>query len=209
MYQIEEIRKVGRSARRYALVADGEVALEAEEEVIARFALAKGKILTAETLEEIRQADQTLLAGRAALRLLKFRSRSRQEMRRALRAKQFEPEVIEATLERLVQAKLIDDEELAGHLARQLQERKLGRRMVQQKMLLAGLDRELTERTLAEASPEEELERAQRLAEKYLRTQRGDDRNRLRQRLYQYLARRGFESGVCRQVIEEALPAPD
>jgi regulatory protein len=208
MLLIDEVRKIGRS-RRYELVLDGEVALEADEEVVARFALSKGKTLTADQLEEIRQADQTLMASRAALRLLRFRSRSRQEMARSLRSKHFDAPVIEATLERLEQAKLIDDPELAGQMARQLQDRQLGGRMVRQKMRMAGLGEELTEQTLAGIGEEGELGRAQILTEKYLRRSAGEDPDRRRRRLYSFLARHGFDSGVCRQVIEEALPAED
>jgi len=54
-----------------------------------------------------------------------------------------------------------------------------------------------------------ELERAGELAEKYLRRSAAEPPDRLRRRLYQYLLRRGFDEGLCRQVVEQALAEPD
>jgi len=208
MAHITDFHRIGRT-RRYQVLVEGAVALEADEEVIARFGLTKGRALGEDEMAEIHRADQALLASRAALRLLKFRSRSRQELARALRGKKFEEEAIQVALERLESVGLIDDERLAGHLARQLRERKIGSRLVRQKMLLAGLSRELTDDALAALGEEGELQRAQELAEKYVRRSAAEAPDRLRRRLYGYLQRRGFDDGICRQVIEQALPAPD
>jgi regulatory protein len=203
--QISDVHRIGRS-RRYQVLVEGQVVLEADEEVIAQFGLAPGRALGEERIAEVQQADRALLAGRAALRLLKFRARSRQELARILRAKKFDAQAIDLTLDRLEQARLINDSELAGNLARQLRERKMGSRLVRQKMLQAGLDRELTDSTLAALGQEGELERAQELAEKYLRRSSTEPPNRLRPRLYQYLIRRGFDSDLCCQVVERAVP---
>ena len=209
MARVTEIRRVGRSARRCAVVVDGEVALEADAETLARFGVAPGKEFGEAELEEMRQADETLQAGQAAARLLRYRGRSRGEMERALQRKGYGEAAVSLTLERLERVGLINDEALAERLAEGLRERKLGTRVVRQKMLQAGLGRELTEETLAELGEEGEAGRAVALGEKYVARSGGEDPARLRRRLYGYLARRGFDDGVCRQVLEQVLPAPD
>ena len=212
---ISAVKRVGRS-RRYQILVDEAPVLEVDEEVIAQFGLTRGRVLEEESLAEIQRADQALLTSRAALRLLKVRARSRQELTRSLRSKQFDPEAIRLTLERLESVGLINDELLAGSLARQLRDRRLGSHLVRQKMLRAGLDRELTEATLAslneeaeEDGEESELERAVAQAEKYVRRSAGDPPDQARRRLYSFLARRGFDSEVCRLALEQTVPDSD
>jgi regulatory protein len=208
MGRVDEVKRVGRS-RRWAVVVDGEVALEAEAETLARFRVTAGKELDEAELGEMREADEALQAGQAAARLLKVRGRSRQELARALGRKGYGEAAVSLTLERLERAGLVNDEELAGRLADSLRERKLGTRVVRQKMLQAGLGRELTEETLTELGDEGEAGRALALGEKYVARSAGEDPARLRRRLYGYLARRGFDDGVCREVLETVVPAPD
>ncbi|NLO73040.1 MAG: hypothetical protein GX100_02875 [candidate division WS1 bacterium] len=203
--QVSEARRIGRS-RRYQVLVDGQVVLEADEEVIAQFGLAPGRMLGEDTISEAQRADQALLAARAALRLLRFRARSSQELYRALRARKFSTEVVELTLERLEQAGLVNDQELSASLARQLRERRMGTHLVRQKMLQIGLDRELAEATLSALGEEGELERATAVADKYLARPATGPSARLRGRLYQHLRRRGFADHICREVVEQTVP---
>lgn len=208
MGRVDEVKRVGRS-RRWAVVVDGETALEAEAETLARFRIRPGKELGAGELEEVRAAEEALQAGLSAARLLKYRGRSRQELYRALRRKGYGEAAVSLTLERLEEAGLINDEALAGQLVEGLRARNVGTRAVRRKLLQAGLGRELTEEALANTDEGEERERATALAQKYLARSGGEDPAQVRRRLYGYLARRGFDDGVCREVLEGLLPTPD
>jgi regulatory protein len=208
---IAEIKPRGRSSRRREVWVDGEVVLEADEEVIVQGGLRPGRPLTEEEVVELRQADQALEASRLALRLLSQRSRSRHELVTALRRKRCPEEVVNLTLERLERAGLIDDQAFAQQMVDYYgRHRQLGRRAVHHKLRQAGVEASLAEPVLAETTSEaEELERARLVARKYLeRTPRGDPR-RLRARVYGLLQRRGFDAGLARQVTEEVVADDD
>ncbi len=204
---IADIKPRGRSARRWQVWVDGEVVLEAEEEVIAQGGLRPGRPVTEEEIEQLRQADQALQASRLAQRLLAHRSHSRHELVTALRRKRFSEEIATLTLERLERAGLIDDEAFAQRLVEHYtRARGLGQHAVRHKLRQAGLDTVLTEEALSAATSEaEELERARLAARKYLQRVSTGETQRLRARLYDLLLRRGFDAGVARQVSEEAV----
>ncbi|HEY3398561.1 MAG TPA: regulatory protein RecX [Armatimonadota bacterium] len=208
MPNISKICQHKRSSHLLEVWVEGELAIIADQEVIAHRGLHSGDPLTTEALEELRSADQVLQAGRKAQGLLAHRARSRQELVRALRQKGFADPTIQTTLERLEQVGLVNDEAFARQMAESLaQYRQLGSRAIQQKLRLAGLAPQLVQEVLAETADEQqEMQRARAGAEKYLSRTRAEDDTRLRAKLFGYLQRRGFAAGLCRQVTEELLP---
>lgn len=204
---IGDIKPRGRSARRWEVWVEGEVVLEAEEEVIAQGGLRPGRPVTEEEIEQLRQADQALQASRLAQRLLAQRSRSRHELTTALRRKRFSEEIVSLTLERLERAGLVDDglfaQRLVEHYSRG---RGLGRHAVRQKLRQAGLDKALAEEVLVAATGDaEEGERARLAARKYVQGASAGEAHRLRARLYDFLLRRGFDAELARQVTQEVV----
>jgi regulatory protein len=190
---------------------DGVVALEADEEVIAQGGLRTGQPLTEEKVAELQQADQGLEASRLVLRLLSHRARSRQELLLALRRKRYPQEIMAVTMERLERAGLLDDEAFARQMVEVGRARRLGRWAVYHKLRQAGVDEATAERVLAEtASEEEEGERARLVARKYVeRAPQGGERRRLRAKVYDLLQRRGYDSGMARQVAEDVVADDD
>ena len=207
---ITEVRPQGKSARRLEVLVGGEVALEVDREVAAQHRLAPGRSLTGPELEAVRAAGEAYDAGQAALRLLGSRPRSRVELTRALRAKRFPAAAVEVALQRLQDVGLVDDAAFARRRAEELTAgRGLGRYAVARKLAQAGIRGEASQAALAGTGGEEgELERARQAADKYLRRGGAGD-PRARVKLYQFLARRGFESDLCRQVTQEKLAAPE
>ena len=59
-----------------------------------------------------------------------------------------------------------------------------------------------------EITPEQEFEAAMNLAEKQARRYRGEEPEKARQKLFAYLARRGFSSDIIWKCLEKYL-APD
>jgi regulatory protein len=207
---IAEIKPKGRSARRYEVWVDGEVALEADKEVIAEGGLRPGQPLTGEEVAALRKADQALEASRLTLGLLAHRARSRHELLLALRRKRYPQEIVELTMQRLERAGLLDDEAFARQMVETFSRRRLlGRYAVYHKLRQAGLDEAVAEQALAAASGEDdELERARLVARKYLdRPSRSGETPgpRLRAKVYDLLQRRGYEAGIARQVTEETV----
>ena len=146
----------------------------------------------------------------AALRILNFRFNSEKELRRKLKRKQFEPEEIEAAIERLFREKWLDDDRFAGALVRTKANRRVGRRRILRELSAAGVDDELASRAVAEnIDPEREKEALAALCGKkaaslvrrhgadFLATPDG------RNKLTIYLLNQGYDAALVYEALKE------
>jgi len=142
-----------------------------------------------------------------ALGLLAVRQRSRRELERRLVQAGFEPDEVAGELERLEQVGLLDDEAFA----RAVVESRMGyrgesRRVVAGKLAQAGVASDVAVLALDQA-PEAEEDRAQRLADAKAPRLSGLEPQVAFQRLYGFLARRGYGPEIARRVAGRALAA--
>lgn len=151
----------------------------------------------------------------AALNFLSYRQRTSQEVRRKLAERGFSAETIEAAMGRLCAVGLVDDESFIGAYVRdRLAHRPMGVRRMAQELYLKGIPREaavpVIERVLEEEGADE-WSLARRVVETRQRTlpSQSGDRRVARRRLRDHLIRRGFESRVVQEVVEESLPRQD
>lgn len=135
----------------------------------------------------------------AALRLLSYRARSRQEVQQRL-ASRFPADVVQQTLERLAEQGLIDD----AAFARLWRQSRQGARPRSAFLLVRELVAKGVDREVAEAAMEglDDQEAAYQAGRHHLRLLHGQDQVIFRRRLGAYLARRGFAFGVVRHVVE-------
>jgi len=142
-----------------------------------------------------------------ALGLLAVRQRSRRELERRLLQAGFEPEKVADELERLERVGLLDDEAFA----RAVVESRMGyrgesRRVVAGKLAQAGVAGDVATEAL-DGAPEAEEDRAQRLADAKAPRLGGLEPQVAFQRLYGFLARRGYGPEIARRVAGRALAA--
>ena len=140
-----------------------------------------------------------------ALGLLAVRQRSRKELERRLVQAGFEPEAVETELERLEQVGLLDDAAFAAAVVEsRMGARGESRRAVGIKLQQAGVDRDVALAALDEA-PEEEQDRADRLAQGRATRVSGLDPATGFARVSGFLMRRGYPPGVARLAARRAL----
>lgn len=213
----------GPARNRVRVFVDGELRCELAVELVSEGGLRAGEPVDEETLRRLADADEAWRAREAALRLLSYRARSRQEARRRLYQKGFPAEVVEPCVARLTEEGLLDDEAFArSYVQETLRLRPRGRFGMVRKLQGKGVGRELAERVVEEVMGEEEVTEAalaREAAETWLGRQRrdarraligprhDDAREKLRRRLYGYLGRRGFSAGATRDAMDhvEAL----
>lgn len=139
-----------------------------------------------------------------ALRALGRRGASRVELDRALAKRDVEPEVRTAVLDRLVEERYLDDEQLARDEAERLRERKqLGERGIAAALRQRGLDPAV----LDEPDRDDELQRAIDAAADRRRRMGSLDDETAERRLAGWLQRRGFSGGAVRIAIERSRPS--
>ena len=154
----------------------------------------------------MRQAAHSLDCHERALRLLSVRPRSRRELQLRLLRAGFESDEVDAELARLESVGLVDDQAFARQVVEyELGVRRSGRRAVAERLAGKGIDRTLIERSLEEAAPEPDAERALDLARRRVSRLDGLDADRAFARLVGFLARRGYEPSVAREAARRAL----
>lgn len=172
-----------------------------------------GRSLTDEDVRTLLAEDQRLRAREAALRLLRVRPRSAQELRTRLLARGFDPDISEETIGRLRNAGLIDDEAFARRLTEQMLRRGGGgRRLFESRLARAGIDPEIRRRILDELLRDHDpVEDAMMLLRQRFKRSEGGDwhdasaRRRMIGRARGLLARRGFDTQTSIEAIERLL----
>lgn len=127
--------------------------------------------------------------------------RSTAELRKKLIAEGYDPGDVEAALIRLKEIHLVDDGTLARSVARHYKDR--GNRFIAQKLRAKGIAADEDELALEELP--DELARAMVTGEKKLRSLTKFEPQIQKQKLYQYLASRGFSGSVVQKSVRRLV----
>lgn len=153
----------------------------------------------------MKNLDALPAARAAALRLLKFRPRSEEELRDRLSKKGFNEVAVQTVLDDLRRKGLVGDAQFARYFAQQSSSGKLqGRRLLISRLRAKGIQPEMA-RAAAESAMEgkDELELARSAAAPRIAALRELPRETAQRRLSGYLGRRGFSGDVVYKVVKE------
>jgi regulatory protein len=174
------------------------------DQTVEQFRLRKGDYLDRELFEKITDFDFFVEAKRIALAYLNYRARSEKEIRERLQKEDIPEAIILRTLEFLKEYNMIDDEAWSKSFVND----KLMRKPVSSKQLAFGLkqkgvSKEVIEETISNLNENEtDASRAMRAAEKrwprILKSE--NDPRKQKQKLYTFLAGRGFSFETINEV---------
>lgn len=199
--KLTRLEPLKRNKRRVAVFLDGAYAFALDAKTVTRLELAVGMELAPGEIERIVADDALGRAKEYAALLLSYRARTEKEMRDRLARKGFPPETIEAALARLRELRLLDDEQYARDFTRdRVTIGRKGRWNVRAELTRRGIARPVIEAALADAP--DELAVARELAQKYRDRHARLDPAKLENRLYAFLARRGFPADVIRRALD-------
>lgn len=132
-----------------------------------------------------------------ALRLLTARSYTVRDLRRKLVQREYSQDDVNATIERLERSGLLDDASFAERFARgKLVNESASRRRVAQLLVRKGIAPDTVQDAIARVVEAEDVDAAasiEKVARKKLQTLTGLDPRVTRQRLFAFLARRGYD----------------
>jgi len=142
-----------------------------------------------------------------ALRLLEFRARTVDELRRKLLQKGRASAEVEEVLTRLSDQKLLDDADFARQFARAkiVNSDTSGRRIVQE-LMRKGVSRSIADEAVESLGEREGIDPSaaiQRVAEKKWKSLAKLDAFTRKRRLYAFLARRGFNPDEIRSALDK------
>ncbi len=202
--KIIAIKRKGRKQPKRLITFTDKSVFEISEDVFVSTKLEVGNAVDEHYLEELEQEENVIQARHAALSLLNYRMRSGAELRKRLTEKGFNAATIENVMQKLEEKKFLDDAAFArAFIHDKINSRLLGPVLLRRELFPHKLDKELVETLLQQAyakTPEEEL--VERLLEKRKITAGQKLTQKEKNRLLNYLQRRGHTWGVIKTVME-------
>lgn len=205
--RITRLERLRGKKKRYAVHLDGVRAFEVSETIASEHHLGTGDEIDAETVSAIQAADSAAQARDIALNYISFRPRSTREVMDHLRRKGIPRPAAQKIADRFTELRLIDDLEFARMFVRDRMRRKrTGTVLLRQELAAKGIPREMADRVLEENVSDDSLaEAAATLARK--RAEHASPAHRRlepaqrRQRLIEYLLRRGFSYDIAQRAV--------
>jgi regulatory protein len=168
--------------------------------------LYEGMEIDKEELDLILKEEEVSKAKEKALQILNGRHQSENSLREKLYKREYDKIVVDQVINYLKECNLINDEELAESLADTcLNVKKYGRRRIKDYLYKNKIKKSIIDNVFYSIDKEIEEENAIELAKDKIRTKDTKDTNKLHQKLYRYLAYRGYEYDVIKKAIDSAL----
>jgi len=199
--EITAIKAQKRNKDRVNIHLDGEYAFSLE--MIVAVSLKRGDYLSDERIKELQMQDSFEKAYGRTLNYLAYRPRSSAEVSRYLGEKGVPSQVSEEVVQRLSRAGLLDDLAFARYWVENRETFKpRSHRLLRQELRQKGVDDELIAEAVGEVDEEESAHQAaSKQASRYAHL----DDELFRQRMYNFLRRRGFSYEVIRETISGLL----
>lgn len=206
--KITAIEKQKNNTERYSIYIDDSFAFGLDAFDVLSFRLVQGQELDEESYTKIIKHSLFAKARDKALRLLGFKSRTEKEIFDKLLKEEYPKETIEEVIEFLKQYNYIDDESYAKAFAKEKFKLKgYGTKRLTYELGLKGIKAEVINKVISELMENEIIDEnsmAVSLIRKKLKGENEID-DKLKQRVFGYLARRGYSFEVIKKAFNEVL----
>ena len=209
MSVITKIEAQKRSKDRVNIYVDEEYFMAVYAELVYTHSLKKGMEIDKESLESLLHDEMYMKAKNKALTILSKSDQSEKKIREKL-LNDFDENIVEDVVEFLKGYKLIDDNLLAEKIVHDnMNLSKFGKNKIKQNLYNKGIGATDIQTAISQIDPDEEYENAKYLAEKRLKRLKGEDKNKINQKIYQHLAYKGFNYDIIKRVLRELLNFDD
>jgi regulatory protein len=207
MATITKIAEQRRRGNRRNVYLDGAFAFGCNVNVVARFRLREGMVLSEEEVSAIKLGEVKQECFDAAMRFLQTRLHSAAELRRKLMRGEWGDEVVDAVLGNLARMGYLDDSRFAQTKALSAAQKKHhGPRRAMVELLKAGVKSDVAARAVDDVyGSADNTAAARELAQKQAGRLKKLDPLVARRRLAGMLQRRGFDYETIKPVIDEVL----
>jgi regulatory protein len=193
-----------RTDERVNVYLDGEYAFALPAIEAAR--LKVGQALSDADVAALQATDAAAKAYDRAVQYLSFRPRSATEVRRRLEQAEVDADTIEAVIARLTEQGYLNDAEFARYWVENRQLfRPKGDRALRQELRQAGVDSETIQQSLEGLDTTEAAYAAARPKAERLKLLAQEDPQAFKQKLGNFLLRRGFNYDIVREITNRIL----
>ncbi|QBO36621.1 recombination regulator RecX [Periweissella cryptocerci] len=202
--------EVQKRGGRYNIYLDGKYAFPAAESVLLKYNLFKGSEVDKELQAKIKRDDDIAMAYSKAIDYLSGFLRSTKAVHDKLVGFEIPEDVIEMTIERLKEYKLLDDLAYAqSYVHTQAATSDKGPFVISQKLRQSGISANDIEEAMLDYSIEDQVENATKLANKLVKRYHRESGFQRQQKVYQGLSTKGFGGEVITQVQEVLKGEPE
>ncbi len=210
---VSSIEPQKKKKERFNVFVDGKFRFGLDAGALVKSRLKIGQKISEKEIEKLIFENETNKLVEKALHFLSFRPRSESEVRKRLKSKTLHSsffihhspdEVIDTVFQRVKRLGYINDEEFTKWWVEQRQTHSpRGARLIKSELYQKGISQEIMDKVLPE-DEEGEIERALKAAKKKLRAYDLKSRES-RQKMSQYLARRGFDWEVIKETLNRLV----
>lgn len=208
MSEITKIEVQKRNKDRYSIYIDDEYSFGIYENVLINYGLHKGMKIEKDFLEDVLKKEEQECANGYALKLLNFKMRTTEEIRKRMREKEYTDDIIDETIDYLNYLNYLDDEDYARKFVSDKSNLKnMGKERIKRELYMKGVDNETISNAIEDiVDDDEEYEKAKEIAIKKLKTTyKNDDKNARYRKLGGLLQRRGYSMNVVMPLLKELL----
>lgn len=210
MPQITDIKPQKSSKggeQRFNIYVDGKFAFALPAIALAKAGLKIDQEISLERIEKLAKENEFLKVFDRALNFFSYRPRSEKEFQDWFTRKQVGQETQKLVVEKLQSLGYLNDEEFAKWWIEQRSTfRPAGERLLRMELLKKGLSKDLIAQLLKDSvSKDSEIEMAKRIVQKKLKSIKNLPDLELKQKLYGFLSRRGFDWGIIEKVVDEII----
>jgi len=196
--------KPQKNRKRFNIYLDGKFAFALSAEALVKADLKIDQETTEKDVEILRYKDSRDKLYNKALKFLSYRPRSEREVRDYLEKKGGDTKIVEEITGKLKKQNLVDDHAFTTWWIEQRSRfRPKGKHLLWLELLKKGIKKEIIEDSLF--SEKEELDLAKKAAGKKVKSYKNLEPLEFRRKMTAFLARRGFNWGVIKKVLEEIL----
>ena len=211
MPKITEIREQKRRKNRRSVYLDGAFAFGCNLNVIARFRLREGLVLTPEQITQIQEGEVRQECFDRAIEFLSKRLHSRAELTKKLAKYEYGAAMIDSVLDQLTALGYLNDRVFAEAKAESAAKYKHhGRNRAMIELARKGVERETARQAVENVyEAHDSASVARDLARKKMRSLARLEPHVAKRRLFGLLLRRGFDYDTIKPVIQEVLGGAD
>lgn len=200
------IKNINKIKENVHIILDNEEKVILRYEVFLKNGFRKGDQINQNDIAMLIRQNQLFYIKESAFRFLGRRLHSAKELEKKLQSKKYDKELINEVIKELRDSVYINDERFAREYAEEkIKKKMLGVNRVKMELMGKGVSREIIDSVLNENENNDEIDNALKLAEKKLQIMKGRnlDKLKINQRLYSYLASKGFNYEIIRAVLDK------
>lgn len=210
MGKVTKIEAQKKNKDRVNVYVDYEFSFACDAEFIYKLGIKVNDLLKEDDIKSVLKEDELKKCKNSALRIIEKSYKTKKEIEEKLLAKGYTSDIISSTLTFLQEYNFVDDNRYASLYVKDKMKNQ-GRNKIKYSLIKKGLNQDVIEESLNFIDEDYEKEQALLLAKKRyeILKKRENDDYKLSQKLFRFLASKGYDFQCCNEVVKKVVKKHD